>query len=174
DPMSDLARALEGYAGKPVDDDEPDDEDEPLAIDNHRRVTMRRAKRTGDSPRHSPNSDRMRTFLGTGITSQKCQKRNFFIRMPRLSGVGLQVLSKILRRIGEASVVSLTPLSKTDEVVDDLVDILGIDRRLENGAHRPDRLQGGRSLKSWRASSAFRISHDWRLQTSSEKPWFAA
>ena len=32
DPLSDLAKALEGTAGKPVDDDDPNDENEPLAI----------------------------------------------------------------------------------------------------------------------------------------------
>ena len=38
-------------------------------------VTMCRAKRTGDSHRHSPNSDRMRTFLGIGTTSEKRHKQ---------------------------------------------------------------------------------------------------
>jgi hypothetical protein len=33
DPMSELAKALEGYAGTPVDDDEPNDENEPLPIE---------------------------------------------------------------------------------------------------------------------------------------------
>jgi hypothetical protein len=32
DPASELAKALEGYAGMPVDDDEPND-DEPLPIE---------------------------------------------------------------------------------------------------------------------------------------------
>jgi hypothetical protein len=33
DPLSDLAKSFAGHAGKPVDDDEPNDENEPLAIE---------------------------------------------------------------------------------------------------------------------------------------------
>ena len=33
DPLSELAKAVEGYAAAPVDDDEPNDEDEPSPIE---------------------------------------------------------------------------------------------------------------------------------------------
>ena len=33
DPLSEFAKAVEGYAAAPIDDDEPNDEDEPLSIE---------------------------------------------------------------------------------------------------------------------------------------------